>query len=356
MQQGQFLGFFSTAESVIDGDSGFSVRKIYWYVWDAGAHSVSVQKLDPDYNPVGPIMPLTRKEFEENFSEEPDLAVPPENLDQEVARFIAGDETREHRSSSSRRSGREGSVLAYSEAESSGPQKVGFGESQRPFNEEKPDLEEPVPEFERRELDRRKRLCRIAEEKVRTLFIRDLDAFLQGLPGAEGAFKEPLEVKADWLPEYKHMFSQLAVKLRKLKLYNRSIDYHSKALELAPTDYHIYFNLACVHYALGDLKSASYWLNQILAVAPDMELARRFLDYISERSAASSPGVAADPAVADAAEKKQNPAPQAPSKRTRRGSTTGVTRISDPLPRSARVAMTSRSSSSSSSSGSSNRS
>ena len=322
---GEFLGFFSTVESVVDGDSGFSVKKTYWHVWDAGPRSVSVQKLGPDFKPAGPILPLSRNELENSFSPETDMAERPENLDLELVRFIAGNKEGDSRPISSRRSGSgrvSGSPDPASRLAEDVAKAPASGASRPAEERDAPDPDMPDSVFERRESARRKRLCKVAEEKVRTLFIRDLDEFLQGVLGEDVAFRAPLEVKADWLPEYKHMFSHLAVRLRKLNLYKRAIDYHSKALELAPEDYHIYFNMACAHYALGDVKNASRWLNRILAVAPDMDLARRFLDYISEHEAPareSAPGASGD-----------RPArPGGPA-------TSGVTRVSDPLPRAPR--------------------
>ncbi len=345
MQRGEFLGFFSTVKSVIDGDSGFSVKKIYWYVWDAGALSVSVQMLGPDFKPAGQIMPLSRHEFENSFSPEPDMGTRPEDLDQDIVRFVTRNMEKNARQTAPRPSGVRsvsGSAPAFEKAPADslhpGVEPDAFRLVE---NAEKPDAAMSVQEFERRELARRKRLCRIAEEKVRTLFIRDLDEFLQGMLGPEAAFKAPLEVKADWLPEYKHMFSQLAVRLRKLKLYRRAIDYHSRALELAPGDYHIYFNMACVHYALGDIKNTVYWLNQILAVAPDMELARRFLEYVSEHEA--SPEADSGSAASAVLEKDGLAATAEAPASSGRPAASGITRVSDPSPRVSRIGRSGRS-------------
>lgn len=328
MQHGEFLGFFSTVESVIDGDSGFSVKKTYWYVWDAGPRAVSVQKLDFDFKPVGPIMPLSRNEFKTSFSPEPDMEERPENLDQDLVMFIAENKEKDSRSAPSRRpaANSESDAPLQMKRADDNSRAMAANTKESIAEDEISDPDELDPVLKRGEMARRKRQCKVAEEKVRNLFVRDLDEFAQGALDEGKAFEAPLALKVDWLPEYKHMFSQLAIKLRKLKLYRQAIDYHSKALELAPEDYHIYFNMACVHYALGDMKNATYWLNQILDVAPDMDLARRFIDYIAEKSPSSSESAT------------QYDTPDGPKTRAaRKGpATAGVTRVSDPLPRAPR--------------------
>lgn len=303
MQRGEFIGFYSTSESTLDGDSGFSVKKTYWQAWDGGPRAVSIQKLGPDLTPVGGILPISRLEFEDDFMpEDDDLAPLPHNLQQTLrgearaterapsrqpapapdaprTRFAAGRQPGGPRTRFETGSDDEGPRTRFAarreEREAEAHDEEPFVPLRMPGTSAPKAAPERAP---RPEASLRKEACEAGEERVWRMFARALEKHRRGAPGAN--FDDILQLPVDWLPEYKHLFSRLAVALRKLKLYDQALEYHEKALELAPEDYHILFNMARAQYAMGDTAGAKRQLEAILKIDPGMKPARRFLTYL----------------------------------------------------------------------------
>lgn len=314
MERGEFIGFYSTSESTMDGDSGFSVKKTYWQAWDGGPRAVSIQKLGPDLTPTGGILPISRLEFEDDFMpEDDDLAPMPRSLQQTLGgearaaggarqqapapeaprtRFAAGRQDAGGPRTRFETNRQAGPRTRFETADQEEAPRTRFAARREEREAEAPGEEPftplrmpgaPAPETPpertpRPEARRRKEACEAGEERVWRMFARALEKHRRGAPGAN--FDDILQLPVDWLPEYKHLFSRLAVALRKLKLYEQALEYHEKALELAPEDYHILFNMARAQYAMGDASGAKKQLEAILKIDPGMRPARRFLEYL----------------------------------------------------------------------------
>ncbi|MDR2935044.1 MAG: tetratricopeptide repeat protein [Candidatus Adiutrix sp.] len=73
-------------------------------------------------------------------------------------------------------------------------------------------------------------------------------------------------------PENKHFFNDLGRQLRSLKLYDQAIEFYEKARTMmGAEDEHLLFNLARAAYESGDQARAMDYLEQALALNPDLE-------------------------------------------------------------------------------------
>lgn len=83
----------------------------------------------------------------------------------------------------------------------------------------------------------------------------------------------------------KHVINAFGIHLRKQGDYETAIAYYRKALELAPSDERLLFNLARALFEKGDLPGCHSRLEQALRLAPDFAEAERFLSYLEHREA-----------------------------------------------------------------------
>lgn len=72
-------------------------------------------------------------------------------------------------------------------------------------------------------------------------------------------------------PENKHFFNELGIELRGLKLYAQAVEFYQKALDLAPDDENLLFNMARASLEGGDQATAMKYLNGALAINPAHE-------------------------------------------------------------------------------------
>jgi len=74
------------------------------------------------------------------------------------------------------------------------------------------------------------------------------------------------------------------IHLRKQKDFDTAAAYYRQALELAPGDERLLFNLARVLFEKGDTDTCRDLLKQALATAPDFAEARKFLRYLKRQA------------------------------------------------------------------------
>ena len=78
----------------------------------------------------------------------------------------------------------------------------------------------------------------------------------------------------------KYMFTEFGLALRREQQYEAALTCHLRALDLAPRDPHVLFNVARTEYELGRAASARDHLEQALEAAPQFVAARHFLDFL----------------------------------------------------------------------------
>ena len=103
-------------------------------------------------------------------------------------------------------------------------------------------------------------------------------AALAAMAGLAGTAAHPLSGEAQ-----KFAINAFGINLRKQKEYDTAAAYYQVAMELAPDDERILFNLARTLFEKGDLSTCHGMLEQALTLAPDFIEARKFLHYLKRR-------------------------------------------------------------------------
>lgn len=85
--------------------------------------------------------------------------------------------------------------------------------------------------------------------------------------------------------EHKHLFNELGIALRKRMLFDLTLRYYSRALELADeADEHLFFNMARALYEMGDDKKMYKHLRTALQINSEFDEALRFLVFLDRRN------------------------------------------------------------------------
>lgn len=99
-------------------------------------------------------------------------------------------------------------------------------------------------------------------------------------PSAVLAVLEAMGADATGVDAQKLAINAFGISLRKKKDFETATAYYHKALELAPDDERLLFNLARVLFEQGNAAGCQQILEQALAVDPDFAEARKFLRYV----------------------------------------------------------------------------
>lgn len=99
---------------------------------------------------------------------------------------------------------------------------------------------------------------------------------------ARRRFSEILSRPAQYVPAHKHMFTDFAIKLRKINLHELALQYATKSTTLSPDDSHAFFNVARLYYELGRYEEANGFIDKSLRLEKDLEPARRLSSIIKE--------------------------------------------------------------------------
>jgi tetratricopeptide (TPR) repeat protein len=119
------------------------------------------------------------------------------------------------------------------------------------------------------------------------LFLKGFSAILHGergmamQPGEHDTFRR-LVTQANemhFLENFRVGISSAAVTQRKEKNYPLAINFYSRALEVKEDD-HLLFNAARTYYEMKNIAAAKECLQKALAINPELDVAKRFLDFI----------------------------------------------------------------------------
>ncbi|KHK02838.1 tetratricopeptide repeat protein [Desulfovibrio sp. TomC] len=100
------------------------------------------------------------------------------------------------------------------------------------------------------------------------------------------AMRRILSTDALFQEHERHLFNEFGISLRKEKHFAEAVSFYGKALEHNNTDEHLHFNIARALAESGHIDTARSHLETALALRPDFETARRFLDYLGKNGGA----------------------------------------------------------------------
>lgn len=126
-------------------------------------------------------------------------------------------------------------------------------------------------------------------EQVRFLRSQFVQALLLMRRGARSEsialLREMLHTPHTFFDGGAQLFSEFGLGLRRLGLTSLALAAHRRALEFAPRDERILFNIARSYHDLDLLPEARDYLEKALAVVPDFAAAKHFLSFIEGKAA-----------------------------------------------------------------------
>lgn len=99
---------------------------------------------------------------------------------------------------------------------------------------------------------------------------------------AKRHFYDILTRPGNYVPAHKHMFTDFAIKLRKINLPDLALQFATKSAALCPDDSHASFNVARLFYELGRYEEAEEFIDKALELENDLSPALRLSNIIKE--------------------------------------------------------------------------
>ena len=245
-----------------------TIQKMYWFCIEGEDEQVEVQPLNPNYIPSGPKKKLSKNDFLERFSPEPEVYISNvfpklRELNKTIARADR------HRANNE---------LFSAEME--------YGTA-----------------------------LRVDEENIRANFGLGITYLERGEASkADNIFERLVKLDGAFDEEHKHLFNEFGINLRKNKMVDQAIVYYTRAEELAAEDENLLHNMARAYLEKNDPENALKYLLKSLDMNPRVEASVKFLMWMLSK------GLVPDSKKQDVAlavqkikEAQQNPLPEAPA-------------------------------------------
>lgn len=129
------------------------------------------------------------------------------------------------------------------------------------------------------------RVLKVDEENVRANFGIGLTYMERGeLDKAENIFERLVKLEGAFEAEHKHLFNEFGINLRKSKMFQQSVDYYRRALELSANDENLHTNMARTLLEVKDIAGCLDHLFKALELAPEHEISVKFLKWLLKKN------------------------------------------------------------------------
>lgn len=319
----QYIGVYATQEkgpSIGEFPRPTSARKRLWFVWELPESKYKVQALNAVFQPMSEPRVIPAREFAARFTHEsehlhvpegyahptaqgldaagaslPDLffgeddsgcpTIPPTQRPEPPRKLMADDPNL---------------LAAWAKADPSlksktaDPVKMPFdrlvgevapdaaaeGEERPPSECSEPSVSAVMPEAsektEQAGEEEAQQSRQMRSNFVQALLLLRRGARAQSLSLLEEMLSQPYE----YFEGGAQLLSEFGLGLRRLGLIPLALAAHRRALEFAPNDERVLFNIARTYHDLGFLPEARDYLEKALAVAPDFVQARQFMMFL----------------------------------------------------------------------------
>ncbi|MFZ5586877.1 MAG: tetratricopeptide repeat protein [Thermodesulfobacteriota bacterium] len=127
---------------------------------------------------------------------------------------------------------------------------------------------------------------KLDEENVRANFGLGKTYLALGEPEkATQVFRKLSTVEAVLEPENKHIFNEFGIQLRKMGLYAEAARHYTRAINLAPRDENLWFNLGRALFEGGQRERGLGAIKKALEMNPGLEEARKYLAAVQAQNA-----------------------------------------------------------------------
>ena len=215
-----------------------TIQKSYWYAKEQPEGDIELQPLNINYVPSGPKKRISKDEFLENFAPEPEFYV--SNVFpkiKEINKTIArGDRHRANKE--------------YYSAE------MEYGNA-----------------------------LKVDEDNIRANFGLGITYLERGENSkAEDILTRLVKLEGAFESEHKHLFNDFGINLRKNGMYDQSIAYYTRALELTTHDENLYYNVARAHLEKKDPAATLDYLLKGLELNLTQETLLKFLMWMVSKN------------------------------------------------------------------------
>lgn len=115
----------------------------------------------------------------------------------------------------------------------------------------------------------------IDEGNVRAVFGLGISYLSRNdLKRARHTFNELINLEAAFTPEYKHLFNEMAISLRKSGLFAEAVGLYERAMDLTQEDENLLYNISRVYFDNGDWSNCLEFLGRCLQLDKTHRLAR----------------------------------------------------------------------------------
>ncbi|SBV95979.1 hypothetical protein KL86DPRO_10965 [uncultured delta proteobacterium] len=307
----QYIGVYATKEkshAVGEFPRPLGTRKRMWFVWEMPDGKYKVQALNAAFQPMAEARIITSKEFSGRFTYEADCFIAPDGYTHPSMQQLDAASVPLQDLFLGEKGGGvfslpapadPGALLAddpnllmhWAKAErrpkvnAPDPVKMPFdrlvgevvsvdGDGAAPVGAAMPE-KEPEEGAEREE-EEAHQVRQLRSRFVQALLLLRRGARTESIALLEEMLREPYE----FFKGGAQLFSEFGLGLRRLGFTPLALAAHKRALEFAPKDERILFNIARSYHDLGLLAEARDFLEQSLAVAPEFTPARQFLTFI----------------------------------------------------------------------------
>ena len=109
------------------------------------------------------------------------------------------------------------------------------------------------------------------DREFRSEFSSAMFLWEKGTKGvASVKFNNLLKRNDDFIKAHKHMFTDCAIKLRKIHQNDLALTFAMRCTDLSPEDSHTFFNVGRLYYELREYKSSSLYLEKCLELESDL--------------------------------------------------------------------------------------
>lgn len=234
------LGVYSLIKEAATGHGSTSrsyQQKTLWFVRRLDDDTYTIQALNANSVPSGPILSITKGDFIRNYSPEPGYY--------------------------------EKRCLPFIES-----LKKKLSQAEKCLEEENLDGAE-------------KEFCKalLLDEKHPKANIELGKIYLQNGDGKKlsRAFKRILGIDALFQEQQRHLFNDFGICLRKSKHFSEAVAFYGKAIETNETDENLFFNIARALAESGDVEGARAKLLQALTLQPDFPAAKQFIAFLDQQ-------------------------------------------------------------------------
>jgi tetratricopeptide (TPR) repeat protein len=100
---------------------------------------------------------------------------------------------------------------------------------------------------------------------------------------AKKVFDRILALDTAFSDDYKHLFNEYGIALRKKKLFGQAVDYYRRALDLSNNDENLWYNLARAQFERQDWAACAEAVAKCLKLAPQHEEGRKMMNYLTKK-------------------------------------------------------------------------